>query len=92
MGRKQEAIEEARRAVEMLPISRDAWDGPGLVLYLTRVYALTNELELAFQNLAVSIKTPGGEYYCDLKLDPALDPLREDPRFEKLLAELAPKD
>ncbi len=92
LGRKQEAIEEARRAVQMLPISRDAWDGPGLVLYLTRVYALTNELELAFQNMAVSIKTPGGEYYCDLKLDPALDPLREDPRFEKLLAELAPKD
>jgi serine/threonine protein kinase/Flp pilus assembly protein TadD len=92
LGRKQEAIEEGRRAVEMLPVSEDAWDGPGLVLYLIRVYSLTNEPELALENIAVSIKTPGGEYYCDLKLDPALDALRADPRFDQLVAQLVPRD
>jgi serine/threonine protein kinase/tetratricopeptide (TPR) repeat protein len=92
LGRKKEAIEEARHAVEMLPVSRDAWDGPGLELYLTRVYALTGEVDLALQNMAVSVTTPGGEYYCDLKLDPSLNALRKDPRFDKLLAELAPRD
>ncbi|HXO96781.1 MAG TPA: protein kinase, partial [Chthoniobacterales bacterium] len=90
LGRKEEAIEEARHAVEMLPVSKDGWDGPGLVLYQTRAYALTGETDLALKNLAFSVKTPGGEYYCDLKLDPALDALRKDPRFEKLLAQLSP--
>jgi TolB-like protein/Flp pilus assembly protein TadD len=92
LGRKKEAIEEARHAVEMLPVSRDAWDGPCLEAYLTRVYALTGEVDLALQNMAVSVTTPGGEYYCDLKLDPSLNALREDPRFEKLLAQLAPNE
>jgi serine/threonine protein kinase/tetratricopeptide (TPR) repeat protein len=92
LGRKKEAIEEARHAVEMLPVSRDAWDGPCLEAYLTRVYALTGEVDLALQNMAVSVTTPGGEYYCDLKLDSSLNALREDPRFEKLLAQLAPNE
>ena len=92
LGRKQEAIEGAGHAVEMLPVSQDAWDGPGLVLYQTRVYALTGETDLALKNLALSVKTPGGEYYCDLKLDPSLNPLRKDPRFEKFLAHLAPAE
>jgi tetratricopeptide (TPR) repeat protein len=90
LGRKEEAIEEARHAVEMLPVSQDGWDGPLPVLYQTRVYALTGETDLALQNLEISIKTPGGEYYCDLKLDPSLDALRNNPRFGKLLAELTP--
>ena len=90
LGRKEEAIEEARHAVEMLPVSQDGWDGPLPVLYQTRVYALTGQTDLALQNLEISIKTPGGEYYCDLKLDPSLNALRKNPRFEKLLGQLAP--
>ena len=90
LGRKEEAIEEARHAVEMLPVSQDGWDGPLPVCYLTRVYALTGQTDLALQNLEISIKTPGGEYYCDLKLDPSLDALRKNPRFGKLLGQLAP--
>jgi hypothetical protein len=48
---KQTAISEARRAIEMLPISKDAVDGPGMVVQLAVVYAWTNELDLAFDAL-----------------------------------------
>ena len=89
LGRKQEAIEEARRALEMSP---DGIEAPVLNFFLAIVYALTNEPDLAFQILDVSIKTPRGVTYGDLKLFPDFDPLRADPRFDKLLAELAPKD
>jgi hypothetical protein len=76
----------------MLPILKDAVEGPPLVSRLALVYAWTNEPDLAFQELTISVKTPGGVHYGELKLDPAWDPLRNDPRFPKLLAELAPKD
>jgi TolB-like protein/Flp pilus assembly protein TadD len=92
MGRKEEAIQEARCAVEMLPISKDAVEGSPLVSKLALVYAWTNEPDLAFQELTMSVEIPGGVHYGELKLDPSWDPLRKDPRFEKLLAELAPKD
>ena len=59
---------------------------------LAAVYALTNESSFAFDQLAILVKTPGGIGYGELKLDPTWDPLRKDPRFDKLLAELAPKD
>jgi serine/threonine protein kinase/tetratricopeptide (TPR) repeat protein len=91
LGRKEEAIQEARRAVEMLPISKDAVEGPPLVSKLALVYAWTNEPDLAFQELAISVESPGGVHYGELQLDPAWDPLREDRRFAKLLAKLAPK-
>jgi tetratricopeptide (TPR) repeat protein len=92
LGRKSEAIEEAKRAVAMLPVSEDAVDGPSLVYNLAAVYGMVNEPNLAFQQLAISVKTPGGATYGTLKLDPSWDPLRKDPRFDQLLAELAPKD
>jgi hypothetical protein len=76
----------------MLPISVDAYDGSSFVYNLAAVYALTNEANLAFDQLAILVKTPGGLGYGQLKLDPAWDPLRKDPRFDKLLAELAPRD
>jgi tetratricopeptide (TPR) repeat protein len=92
LGRKLEAIEEAKRAVAMLPVSEDAVDGPSLLYNLAAVYGMMNERDLAFQELAVSAKIPGGVSYGDLKLDACWDPLRKDPRFDKLLAELAPRD
>ena len=90
LGRAQEAIDEAQRAEEMLPISKDAWDGPNLAYNLAAVYALTNKTDLAFGQLANLTHTQGGILYGQLKLDPAWDPLRNDPRFDNLLAELAP--
>jgi serine/threonine protein kinase/Flp pilus assembly protein TadD len=93
LGRKQLAISEAKRAVEMLPISKDAVEGPNRVRDLALVYAWANEPDLALETLGSLIKIPRGYVHYDtLKLDPAWDPLRKDPRFDKLLAELAPKD
>jgi hypothetical protein len=63
-----------------------------VLINLAVVYAWTGEPDLAFETLSPLTKTPSGIYYGKLKLDPLWDPLRKDPRFEKLLAELAPKD
>jgi hypothetical protein len=72
--------------------SRDALAGPGFVTNLALVYAWTNEPDLAFETLGPLTRTPFGVYYGQLKRDPYWDPLRKDPRFDKLLAELAPRD
>ena len=92
LGKKAEATTEARRAAEMLPISKDALNGPGIVINLAVVYAWTNELDLAFETLAPLAKIPNGIYYGQLKREPYWEPLRQDPRYEKMLAELAPRE
>ncbi len=92
LDNKKAAVSEAKRAVELLPISKDALQGPRILINLAVVYAWTNELDLAFAILDSLTKTPLGIYYGELKLNPIWDPLRKDPRYEKLLAELAPRD
>jgi serine/threonine protein kinase len=92
LGKKQDATAEGKRAVDMLPISKDAMDGASVLINLAVVYAWTGEPDLAFETLSSLTKTPNGIYYGYLKREPYWDPLRKDPRFEKLLAELAPKD
>jgi serine/threonine protein kinase/tetratricopeptide (TPR) repeat protein len=92
LGKKQAAISEAKRAAEILPIPKDAMEGTQIAMNLAVVYAWTDEFDLAFETLATLPKTPNGIWYGQLKLDRYWDPLRQDPRFEKLLAELAPKD
>jgi hypothetical protein len=66
--------------------------GPNLVVNLAVVYAWTNEADLAFETLTPLIKIPSGVFYGELTREVYWDPLRQDPRFEKLLAELAPRD
>ena len=94
LGRKEEAISEAKRAIEMLPISKDAMIGPLLVKNLALVYAWADERNLAFEQINTLVKIPNNGFlnYGDLKFGPSWDPLRHDPRFDKLLAELAPHD
>jgi len=92
LGKKELAIAEAKRAVELLPISKDAVDGPYPELNLAAVYAWTNELDLAFETLSSLTKVPNGLYYGELQREPYWEPLRQDSRFDKLLAELAPRD
>ncbi len=92
LGKRQDAITEVKRAVEMLPISRDAVNGPEIVKNLAVVYAWIGEQKLSFETLAPLTKMPFGIDYGDLKLSPLWNPLRKHARFEKLLAELAPQD
>ena len=91
LGRKEEAIREAQRAVELVPIARDAIFGPELMLHLASVYAWTGEYRLAIEKLEIIAKIPAGPSYGELRFDPTWDSLRGDPRFEKLVASLAPK-
>jgi serine/threonine protein kinase/Flp pilus assembly protein TadD len=90
LKRNEEAVAEGQRAVETLPASMDALDGPCLVMNLAVVYAWTGQIDQAFKELATSAKTPHGIYYGQLKKSPLWDPLRKDPRFDELLAQLAP--
>jgi hypothetical protein len=93
LGHKEESIQEGRRAMEMRPISEDAEDGPVIGTNLAVVYAWANQSDFAFEQLNILIKMPNFSLtYGDLKTNPSWDPLRKDPRFEKLLAELAPTD
>ena len=89
LGNKHDSIVEANHSLEMLPISKDAVDGPLTLLNQVVVYAWTDELDLAFETLNPLTKTPRGIYYGQLKRDPYFDPLRKDSRFERILAELA---
>jgi tetratricopeptide (TPR) repeat protein len=91
LGRKREAIEEARRAVDLMPIARDSAIGPWLVRNLAMVYAWTDERDLAIEQLEIVAKIPAGPTYGELRFDPTWDALRGDPRFEKIVASLAPK-
>jgi serine/threonine protein kinase/Tfp pilus assembly protein PilF len=92
LAKKETAITEAKHATEMLPLSEDAVDGPPLLINLAVVYAWTNEPDLAMETLEPLARIPSGVFYGSLRLDPLWDPLRKDPRFDKLLAELAPTD
>jgi serine/threonine-protein kinase len=85
LGRKAAAIREGKRGVGLLPISRDALNGPYLQHYLARIYMLVGEPELALDQLEPLLKIP---YYLSpgwLKIDPNFDPLRGNPRFERLV-------
>ena len=92
LGRKEEALREGRRAVELMPIAKDSTDGPQLVFHLAVIYAWTGERDLAIEQLEIVSKIPGGPTYGMLRLDPVWDSLRGDPRFEKIVASLAPKE
>ena len=91
LGRKEQAIEAGRRACELLPVSREATSGVIPLTDLARIYAWVGEKDLALQELATSAKSNLGVSYGHLKLDPGWDTLRGDPRFEQIVATLAPK-
>jgi TolB-like protein/Tfp pilus assembly protein PilF len=87
LGRKEEALREGRRAVELVPLTKDAMTGPELLRNLAIIYAWTGEKDLALQQLGEVVRIPGPISYGQLRLHPWWDPLRDDPRFEKLVEE-----
>jgi predicted Zn-dependent protease len=91
LGRKAQAIQEGRRACELLPISTDAIGGMGLAVNLAQIYTWTGEKDRAIEQIAAAERNPNTLSYGLLKLHPYWDPLRGDPRFEKIVASLAPK-
>jgi len=91
LGHKEDAIREGRRAVELLPVTKDALMGARLVEFLALIYAWTGENNRALEQLAIAARIPSPVSYGELRLHPYWDPLRDDPRFEKIVASLAPK-
>jgi len=91
LGQKKDAIREGRRAIELSPVSKDAIDGALFMEYLAAIYTMSGEIENAVNQLKATAKLPGDLNYGELQLDPIWDPLRRDPRFDKIVASLAPK-
>ena len=92
LGRKDEALREGRRAIELLPITKDSIDGAELMKYVGVIYAWCGEKDLAIKQIAATLKIPNTLSYGNLKLHPNWDSLRGDPRFEKIITDLAPKN
>ena len=92
LGNKEDAIREGQRAVELMPVSKSAIEGAMLVQYLAAIYTWTGEKDKAIERLAETLKLPGSHVtYGYLRLHSFWDPLRGDPRFDKIVASLAPK-
>jgi TolB-like protein len=91
LGRCDESIQEGKRACEILPYEKDSWVGPAWMTYLAMIYAWCGDKDAALEQLEKSARLPVGITYGELKTSPDWDTLRGDPRFEKLVASLAPK-
>src|SRR5882762_467923 len=87
LGRKDDALREGRRAVELLPVTKDVMTGSELLRNLALIYAWTGEKELALNQIAAALQGPGHITYGQLRLHPWWDAIREDPRFDKLVEE-----
>src|SRR4029077_19259181 len=89
LGQKEAAIAEGKRATELLPESKDAYDGPQITGQLAAIYAWTGENDQALRLLDHLLQTTNGITVPLLKLDPSWDPLRKDPRFQALIDKYA---
>lgn len=85
LGRKEEALLEGERAVELVPPEKDVVDGSAAIKYLAMIAAWVGDKDLAFEQLDTAIRRPSGLTYGQLKLLPFWDPLRGDLRFAQLL-------
>src|SRR6184192_4264268 len=90
LGRKEEALREGRRAVELLPVEKDPINGIAMIKYLAMIAAWVGDKDLACEQLAIASRPPSRITFGELKLLPFWDPLPGDPRFEKIVNSLAP--
>jgi TolB-like protein/Tfp pilus assembly protein PilF len=89
LGNKEAALQEGRRAMELLQVEKDSYDAQVLMAYFALIAAWAGEKDLALQQLRVATPTPGGALiasYGFLKLSPFWESLRDDPRFEQIVA------
>ena len=91
LGRCDEAVAEGKRAVEFLPESKDAFDGPIMVMSRARISMMCGDFDTALALLDRSLQTPAGISIHELRLDPIWDALRSDPRFSQMLAKFGAK-
>ena len=94
LGRKEEALREGRRALELLPVKKDPLNRMLMIKYLAVIAAWVGEKDLACEQLATVARSPTSGLhlsYGELKLMPFWDPLRGEPCFEKIVTSLAPK-
>jgi serine/threonine-protein kinase len=84
---KEDALREGRRAIELMPVSRDAVTGSGMLVWLAMLEVRVGEKDAAFDHLRQALALPSGMAISSamLKLDPVWDPIRNDPRFAQLL-------
>lgn len=87
LGRKHEAMSGGRRAAELLPITKDAMTGAEILRNLAIIYAWVGEKDLAIKQLEELMPLYGPISYGQLRLHPWWDPLRDDPRFDKIMEE-----
>jgi len=86
LGRKEDAIREGKLAVELMPVTKEAWKGVLRVEDLARVYAMVGEQDAAIDRIDYLLSIPGELSVNLLRVDPTWDPLRDHPRFQALLA------
>jgi TolB-like protein/class 3 adenylate cyclase/Tfp pilus assembly protein PilF len=95
LGRKDLALDEGHRAIALTPLEKDVSNGSRVLQYFAITAAWAGDKELALQQLEAGLRAPDASQmlsYGALKLLPFWDPLRGDPRFEKIVASLAPKE
>jgi tetratricopeptide (TPR) repeat protein len=89
LSQNEEALRHARQAAEILPPSVDAVAGPMCEMRLVQVLAMTGDRDSALEKLDKLVWLPFGLNQSDLKLNPMWDDLRNDPRFDRILADSA---
>ena len=85
LGLKDQALAQAQKAVDLIPVSKDAMAGPEYLAHLAETYTIAGEYDAAIEKLEYLLEIPAGVHIGELKVEPVWDSLRNHPRFQKLL-------